>query len=55
MGSREFEIKQGTIYNIGAVTCSLASVKVTIRYSDELAALMDAEVSSVKVTVAAVS
>ncbi len=51
MGSREFEIKQGTIYNIGAVTCSLASVKVTIRYSDELAALMDAEVSSVKVTV----
>ena len=33
MGSREFEIKQGTIYNIGAVTCSLASVKVTIRYS----------------------
>lgn len=47
-GSKSFSIADGLITEIGAVTCSFANIKVSIRYSDALAKLLG---DDVKVTV----
>jgi hypothetical protein len=40
VGEKTFSIKENEITPIGVVTCSLANVKVTISYTDELRAVM---------------
>lgn len=47
-GSADFSITDSRITEIGTITCKLANVKVSIRYSDELKKLMG---DDVKVTV----
>lgn len=42
-GSKDFEIRNGEITAIGTVTATLASIKVTVKYSDKLAQAMSAD------------
>ena len=49
-GSKNFTITDGKITEVGKITCVLANVKVSIRYSDALKAVMGSDVN-VTVTV----
>lgn len=42
-GSKEFEIKDGEITAIGSVVCRFASIKVSVRFADDLASAMSAD------------
>lgn len=42
-GSKEFEIKDGEITAIGTVVCRFASIKVTVKFADDLASAMSAD------------
>ncbi len=42
-GSEEFEIADGQITSIGTVTCVFTSVKVSVRFADDLKAIMGAD------------
>ncbi len=50
VGEKEFEIANDAITDLGIVTCKLANIKVSIRYTDELRKYMH---DDVKVTVVA--
>lgn len=41
--SEPFEVEAGKISDIGTVTCSFASIKVSVQYDDELTSLMEAD------------
>lgn len=41
-GSKEFEVKDGEITAIGTVTCVFSSIKVTVKFADDLAKVMEA-------------
>lgn len=43
-GSKEFTIEKSKITDIGTVVCSLASLKVSVRFTDELRAVMGSDV-----------
>ncbi len=49
VGSTDFTIEADKITNLGTVTCTLSNVKVSVRYSDALTALLDPS-STVTVT-----
>lgn len=40
-GSETFTIAEGEVYNVGTVVCTLSNIKVSVRYSDVLASMMD--------------
>lgn len=40
-GSETFTIAEGEVHNVGTVLCTLSNIKVSVRYSDVLASMMD--------------
>ncbi len=46
-GSESFTIKEAEVHNVGTIVCSLSNVKVTVKYSDILASMMDTEANVV--------
>lgn len=40
-GSETFTIAEGEVHNVGTVVCTLSNIKVSVRYSDALAEIMD--------------
>lgn len=41
VGSETFSVVEAEVHNVGTVVCTLANIKVSVRYSDALAAIMD--------------